>query len=193
MAFFWITVGKRIERPVHGDPVPDPIAVSESKPAKKSPYTQATKPAAARKPASTASQIMRFPVRTLSQDAPFQEARDLFRQSRFRHVPIVNATGDLVGIISDRDVLREAAAMNENVQNWLREVVQEGKTIKDFMIKRVLAATPRSEIRLIAKVMFEERIGSMPVIDDDGRLVGIITRSDILRTIVNNAPLELWV
>ena len=41
--------------------------------------------------------------------------------------------------------------------------------------------------------MFKERIGAMPIVDDQGTLVGILTRSDILRVLVNKAPLQLWV
>ena len=50
---------------------------------------------------------------------------------------------------------------------------------------------PETEIRLIADVLIKERIGAMPIVDEKEKLVGIVTRSDILRTVVK-APLELW-
>jgi acetoin utilization protein AcuB len=57
----------------------------------------------------------------------------------------------------------------------------------------VLTAHPDTSIRDIARVFFEERIGAVPIVDRGETLVGIVTRSDILRTILNSAPLELWV
>lgn len=193
MAFYWFELGSRSVRPIIEAAASTNVGVGV-KPKTKNPYQKASPPAQReRRPALTAAQIMRSPVKTLAPDTPFADARQLFHRSRFRHVPIVNADGKLVGVISDRDVLREAAAASTTPVAWLNEVVAPTRTIEDFMIKRVLTATPAAEIRQIAKAMFEERIGSMPIVNEEEKLVGIITRSDILRTIVNNAPLELWI
>ena len=56
----------------------------------------------------------------------------------------------------------------------------------------VLAAHPDIEIREVARTMFKERIGCMPLLNHDGAVVGIITKSDILRGVMNDAPLDLW-
>ena len=61
------------------------------------------------------------------------------------------------------------------------------------MTDQVLTAHPDTEIRTIARVMFEERIGAMPIVSEAGTPVGIITRSDILRTVMNKVPFELWI
>ena len=60
------------------------------------------------------------------------------------------------------------------------------------MTRVVLAAHPDIEIREVACTMFKERIGCMPLLDHDGEVVGIITKSDILRGVINNEPLDLW-
>ena len=60
------------------------------------------------------------------------------------------------------------------------------------MAKRVLAAHPEAEIRLVAGVITGHRIGALPVINDADQLVGIVTRSDILRTLLHRPPLETW-
>lgn len=65
-------------------------------------------------------------------------------------------------------------------------------TVKEFMKTKVLTAAPTAEIRFAARVMFEEKIGALPIIDDNGSLVGIVTRSDILKALVNLPPLEMW-
>jgi CBS domain-containing protein len=131
-------------------------------------------------PAVTAAQIMSAPVVTLQLDQTIAEARELFRRRRFRHVPVVNAQGGLAGIVSDRDILGHVGDPPDTPINGL-------------MPARVLVASPDTSIREIAQVLFEQRIGAMPVIDSQRALAGIVTRSDILRTVVNRAPLELWV
>lgn len=64
--------------------------------------------------------------------------------------------------------------------------------VKDFMKSKVLTAAPTAEIRFAARVMFEEKIGALPIIEDNGALIGIVTRSDILKALVNLPPLEMW-
>jgi len=61
------------------------------------------------------------------------------------------------------------------------------------MTDRVLTAHPDTEIRTIARVLFEERIGAMPIVNEAGLPKGILTRSDILRTVMNQVPFELWI
>ena len=65
--------------------------------------------------------------------------------------------------------------------------------VRDIMATPVLTAHADTEIREIARVLFEERIGAVPIVDSQGQLVGMVTRSDILRTIMNHAPLDLWI
>lgn len=142
------------------------------------PYEKLDENVSNRKKALSASQLMSSPVVTLYGDQSVGEALQLFQSRRFRHVPVLSRKKQLVGICSDRDVLRR--------QDLERQV-------KDCMTTEVLSARPDTEIREIAAVMFRERIGAMPIISANGDLLGILTRSDILRAVVNKAPLELWV
>ena len=132
-----------------------------------------------REPVVTAEQIMSSPVVALGPRATMEEARALFRERRFRHVPILSKDR-LVGILSDRDLLRHAGEPPE-------------APVRPLVTEAVIAASPNTGIREIARGMFEHHIGAMPILGEEGRLVGIITRSDILRTLINRAPLELWV
>jgi acetoin utilization protein AcuB len=145
-----------------------------------------------RQPAIRAEQIMSSPVTSLSPDIPMTEAWQMFRDTRYRHMPVVSANQEVVGILSDRTLLRYAATSGRKPP--YDETSPEAKiSIHNIFNERVITATPDTPIRHIAKMMFEKRVGAMPVVTEAGKLVGIITRSDILRTVVNQAPLELWV
>ena len=60
------------------------------------------------------------------------------------------------------------------------------------MVKRVLVATEKTEIPHIARVLIEENIGAMPIIDNENHPIGLLTRSDILKTIIEKIPLDIF-
>ena len=130
-----------------------------------------------------AQEIMASPVVSLPPDTSLYEAWKLICDRRFRHVPVVDGNGGLLGIISDRDVLLRVAGIAATEG----EVTTGGPAVvRDIMHARVLTARPDTRVRQIARILLEERIGSMPIVDDTGALLGMITRSDILRTLVDH-------
>jgi len=131
-------------------------------------------------PALLASQIMVRPVISLRIDASIDAARRLFREHRFRHLPVLSASDKLVGILSDRDILLH---LNASPQ----------ASIQPMINSRVLVATPETEIREIAGILFQQHISAIPIINNDETLAGIITSSDIMHVLMNRAPLELWI
>jgi len=135
------------------------------------------------KPVVFAEQIMSSPVVTLSPDNSVEQAFKLFNKHKFRHVPVTTSDYKLQGIISDRDILRILGSTSEENSN---------SKISDVMISEVLTASRKTDIRYITRLFVENRIGSMPVMDER-KLVGMITRSDILNAILNHYELELWV
>ena len=145
-----------------------------------------------REPAIAAHQIMTAPVITLSTNTSIVEAWRIFRDSRFRYMPVMTPQGKLTGIMSDRALLRYAATSG-NIPPYPKNSPQAKMTIEAYTKMQVITATPDTRIREIARLLFEKHIGAMPIVDRYDNLVGIITRSDILRTVVNHAPLELWV
>jgi acetoin utilization protein AcuB len=141
-----------------------------------------------RQPARTADQIMSTRVRTVSGDTTVMAAWDELKASGVRHLPVVNAQRRLVGMLSERDLLRVAGTPESHP---LRPVQNE--KISTVMRPRPFSAHPSTPIREIARVMVDERIGAMPIIDDELDLVGIVSRGDVLRTLVNRAPMDLWI
>lgn len=188
------------DRPVIGISPINPIAPalqtrgqanveSESAHVRHNPYQKLDQEQPKRERALVAYQIMSTPITALYSNESMRAAWELFHQKRFRHVPVVNKAKRLVGIVSDRDFialgLKHLAAAPEE-----RKILEQA--IEKFMTTNVLTARPGTEIRLLARIMFNERIGALPIVDENGELVGMVTRSDILRTVINQAPLELW-
>ena len=146
---------------------------------------------AVRAPAILAKQIMSSPVLTLSPTAELSDAWEIIQRKRFRHIPVLSSQGHLVGILSDRDLFRATIEIVTSLEQLGANANQ--RPIQQIMVRNILSASPETEIRAIARILFEERIGAMPIVTEQGNLVGILTRSDILRTVVNEAPFELWI
>ncbi len=140
--------------------------------------------------AIVARDIMTSPVTTLSITASLAEAWEMVKHQRFRHIPIQSQNGELVGILSDRDLSRgtvETALSGTKGAADLAEV-----TIEKLVSHPVLVAALEATILAIARVLLEERIGAIPVVSQDQKLLGMITRSDILRVIVSHPNFEQW-
>jgi len=135
-----------------------------------------------------AGDIMHSPVETLLPEADILEAWKLISERRFRHVPIVSSQGEVVGIVSDRDILLRAALI---AASDAADLPSPGGRVEQIMHAPVLTATPSTAVNQVARIMFEERVGAMPIADEAGNLVGMITRNDILRTLVSKDRLHL--
>lgn len=138
-----------------------------------------------------AQDVMSSPGVSLSSDATFREAQDLFQQRRFRHVPVTNDQGQVLGIVSDRDILR--GKTDPSYYKLPSSFDPTRTVIRHVMSHPVLVAQLLTEVRGIARVMFEEHIGAMPIVSEDGQLMGIITRSDILRVLISHPDFDQWV
>lgn len=149
-------------------------------------YARAENPDGRRRRVMFARDLMTTPVVTVSPDTILGEIQKIFLRRRFRHIPVVSSANHVEGIVSDRDLLRLIASASEAVERW------QARPANDFMVHPVLVASDDSEVREIARVMFEERVGCVPIVDERQGIVGMVTRSDILRTLLVQAPLELW-
>jgi len=151
----------------------------------KTPYQQ---PISTRRRIGCASDIMSHPVVRVNQEQSVQAVSDAFKLHAVHHMPVMDAAGKLIGLVSDRDLLRHQASHQVSQQQTQRNM----PTIKDIMTQRVLTAQPNTGIAQLAEVMVKHRIGALPIMDVQGQLQGIITRMDILSAIMTEAPIELW-
>ncbi|ADU31510.1 CBS and ACT domain-containing protein [Evansella cellulosilytica] len=122
--------------------------------------------------------IMVTSVITATTETTIQEALNLMEVNKIRHLPILDKTAQIAGIISDRD-LRDACPSifdDNNITIYERPLL-------DIMTKNVLTAFSYDFIEEAANMMTENQISCLPV-EDDGKLIGIITEKDLLNTFV---------
>ena len=108
---------------------------------------------------------------TLSPHHGFAEAVSLMADRHFRHIVVVDTGGQILGVISDRDILRTLA----RTANWQTKDVSQIMTRDPITVKRV---TPL--VVAVAKIV-SKRINCLPVLDDDGKVCGILTSTDLLK------------
>jgi CBS domain-containing protein len=134
--------------------------------------------------------MTRRPI-TVDPDAPLATAMAVMREKAIRHLPVVDDAGRLVGIITDRDLRSVALApsLAEFLPTDLRRAVDAAADIlarlrvKDAMTWGIVTTRPDAPVAEAGAVMFERRIGSLPV-RDDGKLVGIVTEHDIFKALM---------
>jgi CBS domain-containing protein len=134
---------------------------------------------------ATVRDIMTRHVESASPDETVLDARDRFRHGAFRHLPVVD--GDrLLGVVSDRDVLRAAGpslgatAYDEDLGPGI------DRTLREVMTRDVVAADPTMSVEEAADTMLREDVSALPVLDE-GRLIGIVTTADVLRLAAGQA------
>jgi CBS domain-containing protein len=122
---------------------------------------------------------MRRPVVTVRSDTLARAAAEMMRARRIRHLPVTDARGRLVGIVTDRD-LRQVV-FDPAMQERLRDLpaVLEELAVSRVMTWGVVSVGPTTDLRAAAHLMHEGKIGAVPVVEND-RVVGILTESDML-------------
>ena len=139
-----------------------------------------------RGPILHAYQLMSREVMTLGPDQSVEAAWHRLAEQGYGQAPVLDGALRLVGLVTVRDLLE---VLNV-VDGELRDVLS--RSVAEVMTTPVLSADPISDIRRVARVLLDYRLPALPVMSEQGELVGIISRSDILRGLVTEPPLSLW-
>ena len=122
--------------------------------------------------------VMHRDVVSVSPKTTLPEALGLMQQRGIRHLPVVEG-GELVGIVSDRDLKRVMASPATTLERHELAYLLSKLALADFMTRSVTTVGPRHPVEEAARIMMKERISALPVLEA-GRLVGIITETDVL-------------
>jgi CBS domain-containing protein len=126
-------------------------------------------------------------VRTIEATATCHDAMEMMVRSRVRHLPVVDRAGALAGIVTDRDLRHHLFRPNVFTEIGRTPVDEllSGVKLWEIMSSPVVSIAPDEDLERAARLMLEDKLGSLPVVED-GRIVGIITETDLLRRIVSN-------
>jgi acetoin utilization protein AcuB len=139
-----------------------------------------------REPIVHAYQLMSNPVSTVPMEMDILSARKLFLEQKFQQMPVINIRQRLVGILSVQNLLQFIMIDGEQIH------YVQGKQVFDAMSSSVITADPVSDIRRVASLMQEYKLHGVPIVDQHDVLLGIVSRSDILRAVTNEPPLKMW-
>jgi CBS domain-containing protein len=135
------------------------------------------------------SDLMTRDVVTINPDADLKEAARRLSGLRISGMPVVDADHRVLGIISEADILSLAGVKKGHTfKDVLRHVLgaplpvrKKGNTVGEIMSSPAITTDPDRDIRAVAAILDEKRIKRLPVVDEEGRLVGVIARADIVR------------
>ncbi len=115
------------------------------------------------------SELMSVQLLTLPEDASLARARTEMRLARIRHVPVVDGEGRVLGILSKLDVARALASGEKG-----------SLKVGEVMTRKVQMVSEDVPAHLAARILRDEKIGALPVVNWEGKLVGLVTAADFL-------------
>lgn len=187
-------------RDAHGPHIGSPEAIAEALSAPPvdevhrdavAAYTQAQQPIQARQPLTRVDALMSTEVITLPDSMTVLNAWQLLAEHGIGQAPVVNASDMLVGLLTRTDLINQEQLPTPDsaAVAWRALLAQ---SVLDIMRTPVPSVTPDADIRRVARVLLEMDLPGLAVVDDAGLVIGFISRSDILRAVVTDPPLDLW-
>ncbi|MGV3464772.1 MAG: acetoin utilization AcuB family protein [Heyndrickxia sp.] len=123
-------------------------------------------------------EIMKTEITTLTPNDSLESAILLMGQKKIRHIPIINDKNELVGLITERDIKNASPPLQQSKIGITSDV-----SIKEYMITNIITGHPLDFVEEVAAIFYEHKIGCMPILRQQ-KLVGIITSTDLLHTLV---------
>jgi acetoin utilization protein AcuB len=117
---------------------------------------------------------------TISADVPITEALRIMRQNQVRRLPVLDSDGALIGIVSEKDLLYASPSPATSLSIYEMHYMLSRLKVTELMTPDPVTITPDTLLEEAALIMADNKIGGLPVIED-GRLVGIITETDIFK------------
>ncbi len=120
---------------------------------------------------------------TMQVDSTLEDALHLMDSGGIRHLPLVDGMGSLVGLISDRDILKHISPMIGTGAEESRDKATLKKPLRSIMSQRLITVIPQTTIPKALELMLQHRIHCLPVVNGSGtmKLVGMVTSTDFLK------------
>ncbi len=129
------------------------------------------------------------PVQVLEMGHSIENAIGKFKHFSFEEFPIIDSKHKLVGSLSRKKFYEQLIISSVNQEDI------HSKLIKDIFLDHnscVYSAEPVTDIRRVASLMLEKKLHAVPILESTGSVLGVVTRTDIIRAIITDPPLSLW-
>lgn len=154
-------------------------------------YATAQHPDTGRQPLSRVADVMTHHPIVLPDNATVWQAMQLLAQEGLSQAPVVNAQQRLVGLITHNDFMQTDRLPNpqENALVWRARMALP---VTEWMVSPVPSVEPDTDIRRLAVALQETGLSGLPVVAAQGLVIGFVSRSDILKAVTHDPPLDLW-
>ncbi len=133
--------------------------------------------------------VMTEEVITVKKNADVIEAARILSENRISGLPVVDGEKHLIGIVTEADILYSAGLKkSHDFRDILMQVLGEphpkmrdGSKVEEIMTAQVITTSPYTDIKEVARILDEKRIKRLPVVDENNKLIGIISRANIVR------------
>ncbi|MEB3828194.1 CBS domain-containing protein [Phormidium sp. CCY1219] len=144
----------------------------------------------------TVAEVMTHDPIVVNPDTPLEEAIKILAERRISGLPVVDSAGKLVGILSEGDLMWRESGVTpppyimvldsviylENPARYQRELHKAlGQTVGEVMSDRPQSIKPEKSLQDAAKLMHDKGVHRLPVVDDTGKVTGVLTRGDVIR------------
>jgi acetoin utilization protein AcuB len=127
---------------------------------------------------------MSSPAVTITPDKVLRDALRLMHQGHFRRLPVIDESGKLVGIVSEADLSQTSPSRPGSLSVWDLNRVLSRVQIREVMTEEVMTTTADVPVEDVARLMTENRVGGLPVLDGEDHVIGVITETDIFKAFV---------
>ena len=151
--------------------------------------------------ARTVADVMTPNPISVTPDTVLKDAIQLMADNHIGGLPVINADSDLVGILSESDLMWQTTGVDvpayimlldsviylKNPAQYNQDLHKAlGQSVKDVMTDRVVTIAPDKSLRDAAHLMHDKKVRRLPVVDSQKQVVGILTRGDIVREMANS-------
>jgi len=130
----------------------------------------------------TVRELMSTDLLTLEETASVTQARRLMADEHVRHIPVVNALNEFVGLLTQRDVLATGVSVLADLDSRELQAIESSIPVSEVMTTELVVVDEDTNLREAAEYLLNHKIGCLPVVAD-GALVGIITEADFLKLV----------
>jgi CBS domain-containing protein len=145
----------------------------------------------ARQPLTRVADVMHRPAHTVKADTSLGEAWQTLAQQGIGQAPVIDDGGTLVGLVGRADLLPSPllGGLAADQAAWRAALAQP---VSRVMWSPVPCAAPDTELRQVAALLLGSGLPGVPVSDEAGRVLGFVSRTDLLRALATDPPLDLW-